>query len=557
MARELTILLKAKNAMQVGLAHAKRSLEDFGASALRIGKFFATTFLAAGTAIAGFAVKALAAFAQAQAAENSMSAALQAYGDEVAVNTEKVKQFTAAIQDETGADGDALVAVAARLRMLGVQTSQLESATRATVALKSAGMEEEAASKALALAYSGNYTQLARYIPALRSANTESEKAAILADFVAKGYEQQKAKLNTVAGQWGLLKERVSDVWEEVGRAIEQNGALQGVMEKAGDAIKRFGAKITEWIDGGGMTDLMATLAYFFEDLRTRFQMAGNTVSVVWSSISDGAESCWNYIFNVVRTFAASFGAQMQFIKDVAAAAWNAIQHPFAVGWQPPSIEPMKKAIGDFVDAVKGKDAAVSKQTEAALAEREGLEQAHAERVAGIAEWQTNTINAQREKRVQQAVVAIAAEEQLEQEAATKVEDTASALTAALATGLEARKTNEAAALDTIVGLHESAAGEAAAAWDTVDPFAGVSAQVDRTARDESKWSKGGTVTSSGTNSGAALLGSGMYRDFTTGGSLGGSIADEINWAGGRTGERILTELEQMNQNQKQLLKLG
>jgi len=57
--KEISIILRAKNAMAAGLSKAGAALKSFGASAVNLGKQMAIGFLAAGTAVAGMAAKAL------------------------------------------------------------------------------------------------------------------------------------------------------------------------------------------------------------------------------------------------------------------------------------------------------------------------------------------------------------------------------------------------------------------------------------------------------------------------------------------------------------------
>ena len=99
---------------------------------------------------------------------------------------------------------------------------------------------------------------------------------------------------------------------------------------------------------------------------------------------------------------------------------------------------------------------------------------------------------------------------------------------------------------------HEEAASEASTAWQQVDPFAAVSG--NRTGRDESKWSKGGTITTPArTPKGYGIFGEG-FIDYTKGSVLGGSIATDMSLGNNKTGQAILVELQKMNANQKQLL---
>ena len=78
--KTISIVLRAKNSMAAGLAKARDSVAKFGKSAMRIGGLFAKAFLAAGIAVAGFAAKAIAAYAVQETAERSLIAAMNAHG---------------------------------------------------------------------------------------------------------------------------------------------------------------------------------------------------------------------------------------------------------------------------------------------------------------------------------------------------------------------------------------------------------------------------------------------------------------------------------------------
>lgn len=314
--------------MARGLKSAGAALKSFGNSAKRIGALFAKTFLAAGAAIVGFAAKALSAYAKQEAAERSMASAFRAYGEEVENNTEKVKAFASAIQDETGVADEQTIATAAQLKMLGVATDQLEAATKATIALKSAGMAEATATRAVAAARAGDYSMLTRYIPELRTATDEAEKARIVNEFLTRGYAQQKEQLNTVAGQWGLLKGRVSDVWEEVGRAIAQNGVLIGVLSKASDRVKAFGKAVVDWAEKGGFSRIASQAVLFYEEVRHRFQMLGNDVRVVFSAIADRGEGALKYLQGVIHVMVYNWARQFAHMGETAKLTWDLIRNP-------------------------------------------------------------------------------------------------------------------------------------------------------------------------------------------------------------------------------------
>ena len=377
---EISIILRAKNAMAAGLSEAGKQLSEFGESALRIGKAFAMAFLAAGTAVAGFAAKALQAYSVQESSEKSLASALRAHGDEVENNMALMTASAAAIQDETGAADENLIARMARLRMLGVESGKLVEATKATLALKSAGMEEAAAIKAVAMAQSGNFEMLNRYIPALRNATDETQKAAIVNDFLTRGYQQQKDQLNTVGGQWAALKGRVGDVWEEFGKAIAQNDLLKNALQRAGDAVKAFGAKVAEWVAGAGMVNMIATFKQFFENIRHGFLMTGNSAHIGFAAVADGAETAINFVIETFKRMGA-----------VAVAVFNAIRNP------------SREAFGDIRKAamtvVEGVEI-VTRRTDAAMQVRDGLEKEHAANVEKINAAHVQKLNSIGEKRV-------------------------------------------------------------------------------------------------------------------------------------------------------------
>jgi hypothetical protein len=271
--REISLILRAKNQMQAGLASAGASLKKFGQSAKSIAGFFAKSFLVAGAAVVGFGVKAVKAFSVQESAEKKAASAFAVYGEEVAANTQKVKDFAARIQDETGVADENTIARAAQLKMLGVATDELEDATKATIALQSAGLKGERATRAVAAARAGDYQMLRRYIPALRQTNDAQEQAQIVNAFLEKGYKQQADQLDTVAGRTAALKGRMGDLWEAFGAGIAQSGMLADQIDGIGESVKELTAKVHAWIAAGGMETLFLTANLALINMRENFKV--------------------------------------------------------------------------------------------------------------------------------------------------------------------------------------------------------------------------------------------------------------------------------------------
>ena len=433
MSKEISIIIRARNAMAAGLSSAGKSLQAFGSSAMRIGGFFASGFLAAGSAVAGFAAKAIAAYAEQEKAQQSLIGALNSQGEAGIALLPSLVKIADAIQDQTGADAEATVAGMAKMRMLGVQTSALGEAARAVVALKSVGLDEAAAQKAVANAAQGNFAMLQRYIPALKTATSEVEKATLVNDFFAKGYDQQAQQLNTVSGQWGLFKERIGDVWEEIGKAIMQNDNLRDALKRASLAVKDFVGIIAAWAEGGGMINLIATFKIMYEDIAHNFRLIGNTFAITWAALGDGADTAINYVSGVVNAWVNAIVAQFKYVGDYAVALWNKVKSPFST-FAPPDMGPYLQALKDLAKSFAGVESIVTTKTEKALAERAQIHQDFADATAKIAEEQSKNLIAQEEKVAAAKEASAEAEKKLAEETTDVVEkETAKQVKARLA----------------------------------------------------------------------------------------------------------------------------
>lgn len=429
--KEISILIRAKNAMAAGIASAGEALKNFGQSALRIGKAFAASFTAAGAAIGGFAVKALSSYAEQEKAEAALTASLNAYGETAAGIVPKLKKVAEAIQDETGAADESTLAGMAKLKMLGVQTSKLEEAAKATIALSSVGLKGESAQRAVALAMQGNYDMLNRYVPAIRNATSEQEKAAAFNDLVSRGYEQQKDVLNTTSGAWNALKGRVGDAWEEAGKVIEQNSSLTTVLQKVGDKVKELTQRFSDWAANGGMVDVVAGIKVFAAEAIYRFKSVGMGFQLIWSVAKDSTKTGINYIVNFVKAFADQTIESFKMVGAWAAAAWDKIKSPTSE-FKAPDTTAYEAAVQRMADAVLGKDAVVLDSTKATLREIESLTAAHENKLEQLerdhlaAKEEYARKRAEAEKKQLEAVAQ--AEKEAAEEAAQRAEEAAEAL---------------------------------------------------------------------------------------------------------------------------------
>lgn len=309
--KELSITLRARNALVSGIAGARRTLMQFGGWVTGLGRRMAYAFLGAGAVLAGFVTLTARAYAKQERAEKSLASALASHGENVDALLPKLKAVAAAIQDQTGVGDEQTLQTMASLKLLGVHTDALEQAAKATIALKSANIEEKTALRGVANALRGNYNMLQAAIPALRQAKTETEKAVIVNDFLAKGYKQQRDMLGTTGTAWQALRRRVTDVLEEFGRAINKSDALSGLLNRAGDAVKRFGERITEYIDS------------------ERFKQIQESVTGILQAIGEGGDSRREVFAAFGEALKAAFALAAQkavsVMRDAAASIGSAI----------------------------------------------------------------------------------------------------------------------------------------------------------------------------------------------------------------------------------------
>ena len=329
--KEVSVTIRARNLMMSGLKSAGKMLHSFGSGVLKVGKWVGASFLAMGAAVLAFAGKALSAYAEQQKAEMSLAAALRTHGESADALIPKLKEIASAIQDETGADDDSVISGMARMRMLGVTADKLEDAAKASIAMKSAGIEESAAARLVASAMQGNYTMLTRYLPALKGLTDETEKARIVNEFFTAGYKQQSALLNTTSGAWNALKGRVGDALEAIGEAIEKSAGIQKVLETAGAAVKKFGNAVSNWIKSEQFAELQTTITGIVNAMKAggtdRSNIVKAMMDVVVAGFAVAAEGAVAVLKKAApfigRMIGAGAKAVLDAIKPVGKGAMN------------------------------------------------------------------------------------------------------------------------------------------------------------------------------------------------------------------------------------------
>lgn len=245
--RRIKLVIEAKNMLAGGLNSASNSLQKFSDKAKSGG--FSSGGLKAGvigavvagiTAVAAASIKSVAAFIQQEKAERNLADAIKMHGESVTEILPKLNAFSNKMQDEAGVGDEITMQRMANMKAMGMQTDMIEQAAKAVAALTRAGMGEEAAQRALVAATQGNFEALGRYIPALKNARTETEKAKAVNDFISAQWHMQKKDLDTLGGSWSMLKNRIGDFSEESGRKLSKFFKLKELFTGLGNAIKNL-----------------------------------------------------------------------------------------------------------------------------------------------------------------------------------------------------------------------------------------------------------------------------------------------------------------------------
>lgn len=228
-------------------------------TAQRFGAFARQTAVVLGAAFAAAGAFALRGAIKQQAVEKQLEVALRAHGDAVADLMPRYKQFASAIQSVTTYGDEEVLTMMSILRNFGVLPEQLQDATKATIGLaKARNLDADSAARYTALALKGQFTVLQRYVPALETATSQSDKLRIVTELMSRGFEQAMGQTEDTAGAWKQLKNSVGDFGEEIIFALSGTTNLaEALLEMrltietmrdnigpTGNAIRDFGGKV-------------------------------------------------------------------------------------------------------------------------------------------------------------------------------------------------------------------------------------------------------------------------------------------------------------------------
>ncbi len=178
----------------------------------------------------------IAAAIEAEKVDRALEATLSLVGDTTGATAERLKAYAAALQRKTIYDDEAIKSAQALIVQMRGTADQVDEATKGAIGLASVfKMDLQSAAQAVAQGFEGNYRQLGMLIPAIRTAQTESEKHAAFMKAMADGYVRAEAEAGTFYGRLADLKKAYGELQETIGGWVTKNteviATLGGVKE--------------------------------------------------------------------------------------------------------------------------------------------------------------------------------------------------------------------------------------------------------------------------------------------------------------------------------------
>jgi hypothetical protein len=185
--------------------------------------------------LVGFGVLAVKNFAEAEKAAASLSAQLRANGKDVQVVMGDYTRFAEEMQNMTTVEDDAVIGFLALAE--GMRAPDAKQAVKDAIGLNKAfGVEMPAAIKMAVQAQNGQYTALGKLNPAIKAAETQSQKASIAQQMFASSFTIATEQAKVGLGPMQQLTNQIGNATEKFGALIAEGllpivGALKSVME--------------------------------------------------------------------------------------------------------------------------------------------------------------------------------------------------------------------------------------------------------------------------------------------------------------------------------------
>ena len=179
-------------------------------------------------------------------ADRALADALKTTGQWSQQTEQHMKDFAASLQDVTIYGDEQIEMLVAQALNLGISADKMEETIQGAIGLsKALDIDLNTALRYGALAMQGEYTVLQRYVPALRDAETEAEKLAIVQGLMAQGFAQAKGEAETLSGDMKQLKNDMGDLAEAAGAVVLSTVGTSSALEALRERVKG----LSKWLN--------------------------------------------------------------------------------------------------------------------------------------------------------------------------------------------------------------------------------------------------------------------------------------------------------------------
>ena len=200
--------------LEKGVKKAKKTVGGFGKSLKKIAGLMAGAF--AFKKIADFVSSSVKAYDIQIQAEKKLERQLISNGKTSRATLTDYKKFASELQNITTVGDETTLGLLQLAESM--DSIDAKKATKGTIGLaKAFGIDLRSALKMVVLAEKGDFTMLQRYVPALRSATTAVEKAAIVQKTLADGFKLATVEAKTGLGPVKQLSNSYGDLKETIG----------------------------------------------------------------------------------------------------------------------------------------------------------------------------------------------------------------------------------------------------------------------------------------------------------------------------------------------------
>jgi hypothetical protein len=228
-AEELLIVVDAKVSQAVkDMKKVDRSMDGTSKTAGKLKDAFKAMAgpVALGAVIAGvikLGKEAEDAFQAQEKAVVGVNAALKATGQFTEEAAQDMQDYASALQEITTVGDEVTLSMIQTAINMGLTADQAKEATKQAIGMSEAyGVGLDTALRGTANATLGNFDALTRYLPAIKTATTEAEKAAIVNEQLGDAFEIATANAKTSAGVQAQLSNSYGDLLETVGSVISE-----------------------------------------------------------------------------------------------------------------------------------------------------------------------------------------------------------------------------------------------------------------------------------------------------------------------------------------------